>query len=591
MPSSGSNRKKSAKQDYGRWLNVQKQIDGFCDDVKLPGTWTQEDYREFQNCFAELLKRERETVYLYAPLPTGDLFHRCLAHEVGLSGSNRAGKTCTASAEVGMAATGTHYVDGKYPRENVQIACVGNDGRHLSLMYEYLFEKAPFKIFQHPVTFKWMVVVEDEHQEFKHLWQEAEPMIPERLIKGGLKKGVSWENAKEKIPKSVRLVNGTIIRFYSGLVRKMPQGRKFHLVWMDEEIDQAKKWLDEMRARIVDLNGRIFWSATPQNGTVEFQDMQDKSEDPENASKPLSQQTAFFVMQSAENKFISGIGREAFRAKMEKDDEQMQIRYFGKSARSFLSVYPEFTDKHIVKPMTLRWEDTRYLIFDPGVDVAAVLFVCSPQQENDPEKLAVMSDQEKWYRTRPGCLVCYDELYIRRANAQAVAIQTKMKLDMHPRAWVQDLTIDKKGSKSVIWKGMKEDEDPGTIYMEALLKYGITPKVSGWQYGSYEVTYGIERTKDYLCPSADDHLPMLFITDNCKKLIWEMKVWKKVRNNAGEFVDYEKGNNHLLDCLRYATTRGLQWVPPPQPLGPRPFARPQMNTLLRNIKSGKAFYN
>lgn len=573
-----------AHAERGRWDNLRKQIDQMSEAVSLPGTWNQEDFRSFCLLLAEYEVREQESLLLYDPLPTAILFHRCMAHEIALSGSNRAGKTNASAAEVAYAATGTHPIEDKYPRTGLQIACIGNDEKHLSLMYEYLFEKAPFQVFQHPVTFEWTVVVESEHEQYRHLWKQADPLIPPRMVKQ-----ISWLKKKEKIARSVILTNGTRIRFYSGLVRKMPQGRKFNLCWLDEELEQAQGWVDEMRARIVDTNGRLFWSATPQNATEAFLDMQMLAKDPENETKPLEQQTAYFLMKQVDNKYLSAKGSAAFKAKMMDNDEQMLVRFEGQSARSFLTVYHEFERKlHVIPQIELRWEDTRYIVVDPGVDLAAVLFLVVPQTESDPEKLKEMSPVERAYRSREGCIVCYDEIYQRRTNAAEIAQLTKAKLDAHPQAYLQEMILDKVGGKSMIWKGMKEDENAAIIYLDHFTKCDINPVVPGWQAGASDIRMGINKTKDYLV--GDKEGPYLFVTQNCKKLIWEFGAWKKTRNSKGQFIDYEKANNHLLDCVRYATTRGVTWVPPPSPVGPRPFGRKELGQMLRDLKSGKAFY-
>lgn len=573
------------RAERARWDNLRRKIESMAEVTNLPGTWTQEDYRTFFTHLAEYEARCKESILTYDPLPTAILFHRCLSHEVALSGSNRAGKTNAAAAEVAYAATGTHPVEGKYPRTGVQIACIGNDEKHLSLMYEYLFEKAPYRIFQHPVTFQWTVVVEKEHEKYRHLWEDAAPLIPARMVKV-----TSWLNKKEKIPKSVVLINGTKIRFYSGLVRKMPQGRKFHLVWLDEELEQAKKWLDEMRARIVDLNGRIFWSATPHLATEEFNEMIVRAKDPENDKKAYELQTSYFLMRAQDNKYLSERGNAAFVEKMKDDDEQTAVRVEGLSALSFLTVYGQEFKKelHVINPFELRWEDTRYIVVDPGVDLAAVLFLIVPQTEDDQAKLEALPEEERRFRSKPGCIVCYDELYLRRTNATEIALKTKEKLDNHPQSYLQAMLLDKVGGKSIVWKGMKDDENPSIVYLEQFTAHDINPVEPGWVHGASDVRVGINRTKDYLI--GDKTGPYFFCTKNCKKLIWEFGAWKKKRNQKGDFVDYEKGNNHLLDCVRYATTRGLQWVPPPSPVGPRPFGRKELGQLLRDLKSGKAFY-
>lgn len=489
-----------------------------------------------------------------------------------------------------MAATGQHIDHDKYPRKELQIACIGNDGKHLALMFSYLFEKPPYRKFKHPLTHQWLVVNENEpeHVRYKDLWEDADPMIPHRMLKGGWKKAIAWESEKERIPRLVRLTNGTVIKFYSAYARNIPKGIKFHLVWIDEEIDYADRWLEEMRARIIDFNGFILWSATPQNATQEFLDMQLASEHPDNNKKPYGEQTGFFLLQQQDNPYLSKEGSAGFKSKL--SDEQLQIRYFGKSARSFRLAYPEFsTQRHVIQTVNHRYNDTRYLIFDPGVALAGVLFCMSPEQVEDPKEIEKLTEQERLYRCREGCIVIYDELYIPQANASLVAIKTKEKVDSIQARGIQDFTIDKKGSKTVVWRGMQVNENAGTIYMEALLKAGLIPHRPGWQYGSNEIQYGVERNKDYLCPQ-EDGIPKLFVTENCKYIIHEFKAHNKKRDSNGVFIGYEDKNNTLLSCLRYATTRGLEWVPPPAKNSPKPFDRKALRNTIRNLKSGAAFF-
>ena len=555
--------------------------------MNLPGKWTEEDASEFIELIVELMQRDGDALNIYRPLKTADKFHECMAGEVGLSGSNQAGKTCTTSTEVAMAALGCHPVPGKYPPNNCKIACIGNDGRHLSLMYEYLFEKAPYKCFYHPDTGKWTVVEPDnpDHQKYELDWVEAPPVIPPRMVKN-----VSWINKKEKEPKSVRLHNGTVLRFYSGLVRKIPQGRKFHLIWIDEEIDNAHNWINELRARIQSLNGRILWSATPQNATEEFLNIQHKAEAPDNHELPDEQQSGFFVLLSANNPYISRKGREAFVAKLQNDDEQMQIRYFGVSARSYLLVYPEFKDRNLIPPINLRWEDTRYIIIDPGASTAAVLFACCPQLAKPKEEL---NEYEKMYRVTPGCVIIYDEILIKRASSVLVAQAIYEKLRTHPAGNLQDLTIDQRGGRSVRPKELNSDETLEGQYWKAIIAAGVKPRYDkGWKYGSYELKYGIDMTKEMLMPSDIDH-PRLFITNNCKQTKHQFQGWKKKRDNKGNFIGYEEGYD-LLACARYTTTRvaaeSMGWVEPPVSAGLKQMTRSDYRKIYNDLKSGRGLY-
>lgn len=563
------------------WSRLKKEIDDLANqnEVQLPGTWTIEDYSEFVELMAELFNRDTDAINLYEPLPVAIPFHQCQSREQGLSGSNRAGKTNATAAEIAMAAMGKHFVPGKYPKTKLNIACVGNDERHLALMYSYLFEQPPFQIFLHPETNKWTVVNqnEEEHKKYRAIWQDANPMIPPRLVKH-----TNWSKKGEQIPKSVYLVNGTKIRFYSGLVRKAPQGVNFNLVWIDEEIENPSRWIKEMRARIAGVNGYIIWSCTPQNASVEFEDMRMLNEHPDNATKPLEQQTGFFVMLASDNKYLSAEGMEGFFEKLKNDEEELMTRYFGKSARNFLVVYPMFNEAtHVINDFKLRWEDTRYLIIDPGVAAAAVWLAICPQIDDKCEPW------EKPFRTRSDCIILLDELLIKQANPQLVAQSIQMMLAKHPLGWIQDLTIDIKGGRSLNWKDKTPGKTAEELYYDQLMAHGLKPREEGWKYGSSEKVYGITRLGDYLMPSPEDHLPHLFIHSRCKYSIHQFKFWKKTRDARGNINGYEKSGCDLLDCGRYCTTREIGWVPPPAAQGIKPInlkdIREQHKAVLRNM--------
>lgn len=548
-------------------------------EVELPGTWTVEDYREFTLLLAAKIERDAEAIYHYKPLPVGDQFHRCMAHEVGLSGSNRAGKTNAASAEVAMAAQHLHYVREKYPTDTgLEIACVGSDQKHLTLMYQYLCEKAPFNVFMHPLTWEWTVVIPDnpEHIAYKHLWQADTPMIAPRMIKD-----VAWESQKESIPNKVMLHNGTNIWFYSGLVRNLPRGRRFHLVWIDEEIEQPYRWIYELRARIADWNGRIFWSATPHRATEEFDNFAARARHPQNHTKPLAHQTAFFIMLAADNFYTGGEGKAALYEKIKHNDEEVQTRWHGLSARNLWIVYPEYGDhnRNIIHEYKPWYEDSKYIIIDPGRKIAAVLFVACPMLAS-PTQVPLLTEEEKWYRTRPGCMVCYDELYIPRANPDMVASAIKSKLNEYPASWIQEIIIDQRGGRSVVWRGMGENDSAESLYLKAIERYDIKAREPGFRYGSSDIDFGVRSVQEGLVQDFD-HLPHIFVVKpKCETLDWEFTYWKKKRDKNDNVIGYEDKDNHLLSCLRYARTRGVTWVPPPAPVDARAWTYEDMKKAI-----------
>ena len=120
-------------------LDMLKKLEQLSADLfsSLPPGWSEEEAVEFTLLYLELLERDKETIHLYEMLPVAKEYHFSEAHERGLSGSNRAGKSSAAAMEDGMAATGQHPAKGRYPTEGFQGALVGLSQAHLSLLYRH----------------------------------------------------------------------------------------------------------------------------------------------------------------------------------------------------------------------------------------------------------------------------------------------------------------------------------------------------------------------------------------------------------------------------------------------------------------------
>lgn len=526
----------------------------------MPGSWTIADANRFFHLFSELERRQAEPLSLYVALPVAEQMHACLAHEVGLKGANRAGKTQGAAVEVARALTGLHPIASKYPQDGgVQVCAVGFDQRHTSLMYEYLFQPGQFRVFRHPGTGKWQVVVPDdpEHKQYEKHWQKSGPLIPARLVKE-----VAWEDTKAHIPKLVRLHDGSTIHFYSGMAIGLPKGRRFHLVWMDEEIDDADKWLKELRPRLIDFNGRLLWSATAQSATPTYRELFLRSQEPDNLKKPLSQQVAFFTMLATDNIYLSKEGTAAFADKLANDPLEMRIRIRGDFAYDEMLVFPEYQALlHRKETFPLRWDDTLYVLFDPGIALAGVLFVLCPAPAKPRDRFS--NDFEEFVRKRQEpTRIAFDELYIRNANATMVANLTRNKIVDHGGHRPHDFTIDLHGGRNK-WGDVRPIME---IYASELKRLSVVAEEDGWRHGAADVKTGIEKIKQDLMNSPIDHKPTFFVMDRCRWLHHEMISWKKKYGSSGQATGYEDANHHLIDLVRYGVMRGLQWITPPDRL-------------------------
>lgn len=179
--------------------------------LNLTPGWSLDDAYLLEAVLNELALRESEALACYRPVPGAADFHACIAGEVGLVGSNRAGKSVAAGVEVSMAATGQHPTPGKYPEKALEIAIVGPGEKHLRLVYRILFRPGQFKLLQDPDG-TWHVPSYENPDDVarEREWMDAPPLIPTRLVESE-----SWIDKKAEEPALVRLVNGTTLYFFS----------------------------------------------------------------------------------------------------------------------------------------------------------------------------------------------------------------------------------------------------------------------------------------------------------------------------------------------------------------------------------------
>lgn len=459
-----------------------------------------------------------------------------------------------------MAATGRHPKKGKWPEKDIRLGCVAMKQEYLSFIYRSLFKPGIFQIFFHPVLFRWCVVEKNnpDHQKYEDLWINAPPVIPERYVVS-----VAWEAANKEIPVHVNLVNGGQIRFFSAQsVSGPPRSEPYDGFWIDEELDDF--WLAELRTRLVDRNGRLIWSTTPHRAVEEFRRMEGRAEEPDQKDKPPSKQTGYFKLFSRDNKYISQVGLEALEDKLLDDPEQLKVRIHGEFPFDIMAMYPDFREsENVIEPFPKRWEDTVYIIIDPGTAEAGVLFCFVPSPPTE-KMLENISEDEEAVRTKEGAIVVFDELLLQNANAQVIAQQIKLKLSQHPASWIQDFMIDERAGKQtgIGMRGMQPTV--AEVFWKCLMAEGLNARDEGFKYGTSDMNFGIAVVKSYLLPDRDDYLPKLFIFDNCVKTIHQLKYWRKKTTGKGKITGYDERNKTLPDCLRYACTRGLEYVAPPE---------------------------
>lgn len=472
----------------------------------------------------ELVRRESEALNLYRPLPQQERFHACKAPERLLRGSNRAGKTLTASVEVARALLGRDPY-GKYPLENGRCFAVGKDGKHLgAVMYRKLFRAGAFWMIRDLETGLWRSYDPSKDGHRQQARKPAPPLIPQRYIAS-----ISWEKKASEVPEIVRLINGWELNFFSSL-GKPPQGSDVDLVFFDEEIiDQT--WYGEMAARLIDRAGRFFWAATPQAATEQLFDLHQRCQEPKNHNKAVE-----IVLLMDDNPYIPEAQKREFISKL--SDEERRVRVFGEFAFTGYKVFPEYTDlihgcDHFAVPPS--W--TRYMVVDPGHQVCAVLFAAVPPDNHH--------------------VYVYDELYLLECNAarfgEAVAA----------RAQGQDFEgfiIDgHMGRHTQVGSGQTVEQ----AYSDALRHNKVRSRRTGhgFVWGSDDIVGGIEAIKGWLRIRPDGTTKLRIFRDACKNLDSELKRYHYTRvDGRPSDKPHQRGAVHTVDDLRYLALFDPRWV-------------------------------
>ena len=507
-----------------------------------PPAFTQANAKQLNDVLRELASRRKEALRIYRPYPNQEAFHASRARKKLAVGGNRGGKTLVCAAEIGRALT-RQDPHNKYPDRPMRWIFVGKDLIHCSkVMYRKLFKPGAFPILRDPQTEEWRSFDPAADAELEHRCSDASPFVPPRFIKS-----VSWEDKKEEIARTVKLVEGTECTFFSG-EGEPPQGWDADGVWLDEEIGHPK-WFSEMVPRLVDKGGVLIWSFTPQIGSPAAYDLMNQAELCAADENPPVEKFFFNI---DTNVYISDARREAFKADMAHDEEEYRVRVEGKSALEGQRVYGEFAPNGIHKcPTFVVPEDwTRYVYIDPGRQVAAALFFAVPPPGSEHSR------HES---------ICYDEIYHKKANAVTFAKVMKQHVG---ETWIQGWVIDGHEARKHETGSGKSIEQQ---YTEAFLAEGMA--ANGFKYftwGADDLDSGIMAVKGKL-QIVDGYPRFVFMEENLRWLKWEMgRYANRKLSRVNVITDKpEKRHDHLCDCLRYAAQHPMPHVPPPKRKRPR----------------------
>lgn len=507
-------------------------------------------FERLRRLIKETRARKTETLRLYKPLVPQEEFHRSMAWERILRGSNRGGKTTPALMEVAWAATGTHpYIN--YPKRGMRIFLVGKDQKHIAtVFYQKLFRWGAIRMIRNLQTGLFDAVDPNnpEHKAREAEWEPSPPMIPKRLIKD-----ISWESKKDNIWSKCTLYNDNeILAFPSG--GEPPNGVDVDLVLMDEEIIH-RGWYPEMSMRLLDRKGRFVWSATPQNGNEQLWDLSKEAEECKGQPEPRVEE---FYMSLAENPHIDQRQKEVAAEKFKNNPEEYRVRILGEFAIASFKVYPSYNkqvhefDLHQIGGQVPRdW--TRYLAIDPSVKRAGGLFGACPPPTSEA------------YRKHGIRILIYDEVVVSECDAKKYVAAVEDKLT----GWqFQRFIMDAHGAKP---RSAGSGKSTVSYYRDQfeIKNYRSIETDSSFRWGSDNIMGRVQAVRVML--SIQNGQPGLRIAKGCCPIFeYEIGRYLRKRNNGfvAEEPDYRKDAD-LMACLEYLVADDPQWVEPP-PLQAQP---------------------
>lgn len=501
--------------------------------------------------FRKISDRQKEALRLYEPVPAAVDFHRSPAKIRLLVGGNRSSKTFSAAWEVAARAAGMHprYTT---PKGGLSIYVVGRNRDHIGdVLWPKLGKSGQFQIIRDPRTGEWRSVKPDHPYDKEHRdkWRDAPPLLSQRFIKN-----IAWDALNKGIPKIVRLKNGSTITFFTASGRPR-RGFAIDLGWIDEE-PESEDWIHEINRARVDRNGSLILSMTPQSGTLWPKTQWDLSQSPWNQDVPFEKRAIDgWKLLARDNPYIDAAGKQSFYESLLHDPYRLRVMWDGEFALDERVVYSEFGDAHKIDAFWPTPDWNRYLVIDPGITTAAVLF------------FAVAPDVDERGQPHPhaGEYHAYDELYLRRCGAQQVAKKVAERIDQDQHAersghFCAFIIDGRAGRQTQMGSGRTIESD----YRDAFRELGITSRVtgSGFLHGSDDVLSREEALHRLLQTEPGRDRPWLLIhKQRCRSLIWEMPQQLRKQTKDGLVLpERVRKDDHITTCTEYAADYSPRWV-------------------------------
>lgn len=443
----------------------------------------------------------------------------------------QSGKSAATFVEDAWAATGTHPIEGKYPKENGTLVIVGANWKHIGMVVvPFLFKAGAFRIIRDLVTGRWRAFDPLADAGRKGETKPAPPLIPPRLIKSK-----NWLSLSAGYLNMCELHNGWVIHCFSS-DGEPPRGFPADRVHIDEDI-QNEEWVPEMQSRLADRKGRFTWSAMPQTKNDALVGLNDRATKAEETGD--TKDIRRFVFRFLDNPYIDDDEKRKMLERWSAQGENVvRQRSEGEFATPSYLVYPGFNMMvHGMDPKELPnrvvpadW--CRYAVVDPGHSVAAVLFA------------AVPPDQSK--------ILLYDELYIR--NCDAVMFAEEFGKKTQGQSFYAFLIDIHGGRYTEMGSGRSAQEQ----YTEQLAKRGIVSEATGSSFipGCDNVQAGLHAVRNIMHIMPEGTSRFRVLQGYLPNLERELRYYKKkIEYVAGAAIvkdePNKRGDFHLVDCLRY----------------------------------------
>lgn len=546
-------------------------------DSRIAVDASEHERQELLELLTESASRRIESLKLYEPLPFQEAYHSCRAKTCIMQKGNQVGGSLSGFVEVARAVTGQDPYD-KYPKRDGTVAILVYGEKHIGrVVHQYLFRAGAFYIIRDEETHEWRVYRPwpkervfsgrpgDKHRSAEK--KPAPPLIPQRYIKE-----LAWEKKSEKIFSRVEFTTGWVLYAHNSAGDpSQAQGYQANLYHIDEDVATGG-WLDEAIGRTMTREGLIRWTALPHAKTDDIVNVIAAAESDAGSENPTTVCVRATIF---DNPFVSDESRaDTIKQWKSKGEDVYRQRALGELTIDSVRMYPTFskdlhnalvpvseedrkaeqegvlvrtkvqqilTDNQGVPP-----EDwCRYMIVDPGHQVAAVVFIAVP-----PPSLGDF-------------VVQYDELYLLQCDAVKFgeAVEKKAK-----HFAFQEFIIDAHGGRLTdLGSGLKPREQ----YEKQLVKRGISSIARGPRFtsGSDEITGRENLLREWLMVRNDGTTKFLICSERCPNTCREMRNFKKKTvQHAGQTVTLDEGNRrantHTCECLEYAAAHGCKYVKP-----------------------------